>query len=230
MLQEGHRQGFVISSTLNACADLATPKQGEMIHCQAIKVGCIEEMPEGTATMGKPKWLLMLSTISLISACSHRGLISEGKYLWGYMKENEIAAGPQHYSCMVSLLSRAESLEEAEELIYELAFEESRVELWRTLLSSSVASKNLAVGGRWNSMLEIRKRVRGLMLDKDPGLSWIEVATGPNVFSSGDQSHSRTGDVEAVLERLQTNMVLGWNQDEFFAERTRAYESLRRGP
>ncbi|GAB2259825.1 hypothetical protein Droror1_Dr00010680 [Drosera rotundifolia] len=297
MRQEGHRlDGFVISSVLNACADLATPKQGEMIHCQAIKVGCIEEMPVsgslidmyakngdlhaarsvfsmvsnpdlkcwnsmigGYSHHGKAEVALDLfnnlvsrglkpdnvTFISLLTACSHCGLISEGKYLWSYMKENEVAVGPQHYSCMVSSLSRAGLVEEAEKLINESPFENSRVELWRTLLSSSVASKNLAVGvrsaehilkcnpddsathmllsnlyavtGRWNSMLEIRKRVRGLMLEKDPGLSWIEITTGLNVFSSGDQSHSRTGDVEAVLEWLQANMVLGSNQDEFAA-------------
>ncbi|GAB2282552.1 hypothetical protein Dimus_017093 [Dionaea muscipula] len=303
MGQEGHRfDSFALSSTLNGCADLATPRQGEMIHCQAIKTGCNEEMsvcgslidmyakngdldaagsvfsvvsnPDlkcwnsmigGCSHHGKAEMALTLfdciirrgmkpdqvTFISLITACSHRGFVSKGKYLWNYMKENEIAAGPKHYSCMVSLLSRAGLLEEAEELISESPFQESCAELWRTVLSSSVASKNLAVGvraadqilksnpddsashmllsnlyavtGRWDRVLEIRKRIRGMMLEKDPGLSWIEVSKVLNVFWSGDQSHSRTDDVQAVIHGLQANLVVRSNLDEFDAKIAACY-------
>ncbi|GAB4848931.1 hypothetical protein Ancab_003744 [Ancistrocladus abbreviatus] len=294
MSQEGHRlDSFALSSTLGACADLATLKQGEMIHCQAIKTGCDAEMsvcgslvdmyaknghlqaaesmffkvtdPDlkcwnsmigGYSHHGKAEEALKLfdclldlgmkpdqvTFISLLSACSHSGLVKRGKYLWNYMKENKIVAGSKHYSCMVSLLSRAGLLEEAEDMIDRSPFGESCLELWRTVLSSSVANKNSAIGlraaeqilklnpedsaahmlvsnlyaatGRWDNVMEIRKRARGLMLEKDPGLSWVEVTKGLDVFSSGDQSHSKIDEVYDVLHILQATMKMRSDMDE----------------
>lgn len=45
MLSEGHKvDSYALSSVLSACADLATFKHGEMIHSQAVKMGCDAEM------------------------------------------------------------------------------------------------------------------------------------------------------------------------------------------
>ncbi|GMH06430.1 hypothetical protein Nepgr_008270 [Nepenthes gracilis] len=294
MWQEGHRfDSFALSSMLSACADLTTLKQGEMVHCQAIKNGCDAEisvcgslvdmysknghlqaaksifskvenpdlkcwnsMIGGYSLHGNAEEALKLfddvldhrvnadhvTFISLLSACSHCGLVEKGKYLWNVMKDNKIVAGEKHYSCMVSLLSRAGLLEETEKMINESPFRENCLELWRTLLSSSVANKNLAVGlraaemilalnaedsgthmllsnlyaatGRWDSVMEIRRRIRGLTLQKDPGLSWVEVTEGLNVFSSGEQSHPKIEEVRAMLHQLQAYMTVRSDMDE----------------
>ncbi|EEF40038.1 pentatricopeptide repeat-containing protein At3g50420 [Ricinus communis] len=173
--------------------------------------------------------------LSLLSACNHSGLVEKGKFLWDYMKKNGITPGPKHYSCMVSLLSRAGLLDEAEELITESTCSEEHLKLWRTLLSSCVNRRNLTVGaraakqvlrldpedsatyillsnlyavtGRWDGVAELRKKIRGLMLEKDPGVSWIEAKNDIHVFSSDDQSNPVIDEAQAEVRRLQRNMI-----------------------
>ncbi|KAK4840441.1 hypothetical protein QYF36_008850 [Acer negundo] len=172
--------------------------------------------------------------LSLLSACNHSGLVEKGKFLWNHMMENGVFPGPKHYSCMVSLLSRAGQLDEAEKKIIESPYSECQLELWRTLLSSCVINRNFRLGvhaaeqvlrldsedsathillsnlyaaaGKWDGVAGMRKKMRGSMLEKGPGLSWIEAKNNIHVFSSGDQSHSEVDEAQAELHRLQGNM------------------------
>lgn len=173
--------------------------------------------------------------LCLLSACSHSRLVEKGKFLWNYMNTIGMTPGPKHYSCMITLLSRAALLEEAEEMINKSPYIEDNLELWRTLLSSCVVGGNLEVGvraafevlrrdaeqgptlvllsnlyaaaQRWTEVAEIRRKIRGLMLQKDPGLSWIEAKHDIHVFSSGDPSHLKFDEVQVELHRLQKNMI-----------------------
>lgn len=179
--------------------------------------------------------------LSLLSACSHGGLVERGKFLWGYMKENGCTPGPKHYSCMASLLCRAGLLDEAEKIIMESPYSEENLELWRTLLSSCVTYRNLEKGvhaaeqvlllnprdsgthillsnlyaatERWEGVAEMRRKIRDLTMEKDPGLSWIEDKNNIHVFSSGDQLHPRVNDAQAELHRLQGNMIKSVTSD-----------------
>ncbi|XVF17755.1 hypothetical protein REPUB_Repub10bG0151000 [Reevesia pubescens] len=179
--------------------------------------------------------------LSLLSACSHGGFVERGKFLWGYMKENGCMAGPKHFSCMVSLLCRAGLLDEAEKIIIESPNNEERLELWRTLLSSCVTYRNLEKGvyaaeqvlmlnsrdsgthillsnlcaatERWEGVAEMRRKIRDLTLEKDPGLSWIEDKNNIHVFSSGDQLHPLVNDAQAELHRLQGNIIRSVTND-----------------
>ncbi|AES94792.2 putative tetratricopeptide-like helical domain-containing protein [Medicago truncatula] len=179
--------------------------------------------------------------LSLLSACSHSRLVEQGKLLWNYMSSIGLVPGPKHYSCMVTLLSRAALLEEAEEIINKSPYVEDNVELWRTLLSACVINKNLKVGvraaeevlrfnaedgptlillsnlyaaaGRWDEVAEIRRNMKGLIMEKEPGLSWIEAKNDIHVFSSGDQSHPKVDQVQAELHRLKGNMIRTENDD-----------------
>ena len=71
-----------------------------------------------------------------------------------------------------------------------------------------------AVARRWDKVAEIRRNVRGLMLEKDPGLSWIEAKNDIHVLSSGDQSHPKADEVHAELHRLKRNMIRTENDDK----------------
>lgn len=294
MWKEGHKiDGFALSCALSVCADLATLKQGEMLHCQAIKTGydsemsvcgslidtyakngnlqaaeaifaevtypdlvCWNSMIGGYSHHGKAAEAIKLfddiilhhlepdqvTYISLLSACSHCGFVEIGKYLWNCMKKQGLALGLKHHSCMVTLLSRAGLLQEAVEIIHESEFGDDHLELWRIVLSSCVSNRNLVMGlhaagkvlqikaedsathslvsnlyaavGGWDGVMEIRKRIRGLMLEKDPGLSWIETAKSWHVFSSGDQSHPRIEEVKVQLQILERNMKLEQDIDD----------------
>ncbi|KAK7307595.1 hypothetical protein VNO77_40798 [Canavalia gladiata] len=179
--------------------------------------------------------------LTLLSACSHSRLVEQGKFFWNYMNSIGLIPGPKHYSCMTTLLCRAALLEEAEEIINKSPHIEDNLELWRTLLSACVVNKNLKVGihaaeevfrskaddgptlvllsnlyasaRRWDKVAEIRRNMRGMMLEKDPGLSWIETKNDIHVFSSGDQSHPKADDLQAELHRLKRNMIRTENDD-----------------
>ncbi|OWM72528.1 pentatricopeptide repeat-containing protein At3g50420 [Punica granatum] len=183
--------------------------------------------------------------LSVLSACSHSCLVEKGKSLWNYMRSYGVKPGPKHYSCMVSLLSRAGLVNEAEKIIVESPFCEGRIELWRTLLSSCVENRNLQAGvhaaeqvlgydpgdsptlillsslyaalGKWDQAAETRQKMRGLETDKRPGLSWIEANRIVHVFSSGDQSHPNLDETHFELLRLHGNMVRP--EDDVFGTR-----------
>ncbi|KAJ6812742.1 pentatricopeptide repeat-containing protein [Iris pallida] len=179
--------------------------------------------------------------VSLLSACSHCGLVERGRFYWFCMESDGVRPGLKHYTCMASLLSRAGLLEEAGEMILTSPFRNNSPELWRILLSSCVIFKNLDMGtyaaeqvlrlepndsathillsnlyasaGRWDSVAEMRKKVRGLMLEKEPGLSWIETKNTVHVFSADDEYHPQIDDCRNELLRLQGN-VNRWETDE----------------
>ncbi|KAJ6774458.1 hypothetical protein OIU79_017788 [Salix purpurea] len=246
MCHEGHKtDSFVLSGALSACADLATLKQGEMIHAQA----CWNSMLGGYSQHGMAEEAMILfakilvngqkpdqvTFLSLLSACSHSGLVEEGKLLWSHIMKNGVIPGPKHYSCMVSLLSRAGLLDEAEELIIKSTYSKDYLELWRTLLSSCVNKRNFKIGvraaeeilklepedsathillsnlyaaaGRWDGVAEMRRKMRGLMLEKDPGLSWIEGKNNIHVFCSSDQSNPVIDEARSELRRLEGNVM-----------------------
>ncbi|EOA23620.1 hypothetical protein CARUB_v10016818mg [Capsella rubella] len=177
-----------------------------------------------------------ITYLSLLAACSHRGSTQEGKFLWNQMKESGINAGLKHYSCMVSLVSKAGLLDEALELIEQSPPENNQGELWRTLLSACVNTRNLQIGlyaaeqilkldpedtathillsnlyavnGRWEDVAEMRRKIRGLASAKDPGLSWIQVNNNnTQVFSSGDQSNTEVSHAQDELHRLKSSML-----------------------
>ncbi|XP_022868958.1 pentatricopeptide repeat-containing protein At3g50420 [Olea europaea var. sylvestris] len=280
MSWEGYKlESFALSGALSACADLATQRQGEMIHSQAVKTGndseitvcgslvdmyakngelqaaesiflllqkrdlkCWNSMIGGYGHHGKAEEVFLVldemlrqgmkpdqvTFISLLAACSHCGLVDKGKFFWNYMTENGLKPGPKHYSCMISLLSRAGLLEEAEEMIIQSPFVDYQLELWRTLLSACVTNGNYRIGinaakqilntiaedcaanvllmklyaatGRWDDVAKTRKKVKQLMLEKEPGLSWIEVTNNIHVFSSGDHQNDE-------LCRLMGNLI-----------------------
>ncbi|KAJ0248851.1 Pentatricopeptide repeat-containing protein [Hirschfeldia incana] len=174
--------------------------------------------------------------LSLLVACSHSGSTQQGKFLWNQMKERGIKPGFKHYSCMVNMVSKAGLVEEALELIQESLPGNNEAELWRTLVSACVNTRNLQMGlyaaeqilridpedtatyillsnlyaakGRWEDVAEIRRTIRGLASAKDPGLSWIEVNNNSTqVFSSGDQSNKEVIQVQDELHRLKSNML-----------------------
>ncbi|CAI9286289.1 unnamed protein product [Lactuca saligna] len=75
--------------------------------------------------------------VSLLSACSHAGLVSEGHEIFKKMK-NEFGIEPEieHYTCMVDLLGRGGLFQEASEVVKKMKIEPN-VCVWGALLNSS---------------------------------------------------------------------------------------------
>ena len=75
--------------------------------------------------------------ISVLSACSHTGLLTEGLLYFCFMcYDCGIMASPQHYTCIIDLLGRAGRLEEAEEFVKEMPLKAGVLD-WMSLASAS---------------------------------------------------------------------------------------------
>ncbi|KAL3580199.1 hypothetical protein D5086_018034 [Populus alba] len=76
-----------------------------------------------------------VSYIAVLSACSHGGLVEEGKKYFEHMQVQNIKPTQMHYACMVDLLGRAGLIEEAVKLIESLPIEPD-TNVWGALLGA----------------------------------------------------------------------------------------------
>ena len=150
-----------------------------------------------------------ITFVSVLGACSHAGLVEEGKRLFDSMhKEHGIYPSVEHYACMVDLLGRANRLEEAAKIIDEMRIEPG-AKVWGSLLGSCRIHCNVELAERassrlfqlepvsagnyvfladiydeakrWDEVKRVRKLLETRSLQKVPGRSWIEVKK-ENVF------------------------------------------------
>ncbi|XP_072996295.1 pentatricopeptide repeat-containing protein At1g11290, chloroplastic-like isoform X1 [Typha latifolia] len=140
--------------------------------------------------------------LSVLTACSHVGLVEKGLEYFYSMKEGaEIVAGVEHYACVVDLLGRAGYLMEAESFVNDMPIKPG-VSVYRALLSACqihgnveiakraaedlfqlcpddpsthvLLSNSFAADGSWDNAAGIRKIMRGKGLKKKPASSWVE--------------------------------------------------------
>ncbi|KAH7511786.1 hypothetical protein FEM48_Zijuj12G0019600 [Ziziphus jujuba var. spinosa] len=176
--------------------------------------------------------------LSLLSACSHSGLVIEGCEVFSSMKwKFGIDPDLDHYTCMVDLLGRYGKLKEALVIIMKLiALPDSRI--WGALFSASrvhhihrelgeyaaqklleleldnigyytLLSNAQASIGQWNEVEEIRRVMKEKEMKKKPGWSCIENKGRVYGFVSGDRSHHQTEEIYGVLGCL-SRMIKGF--------------------
>ncbi|KAK9276069.1 hypothetical protein L1049_005600 [Liquidambar formosana] len=86
--------------------------------------------------------------LCVLTGCNHSGLVKEGRLVFDSMKNiSGIYPDRQHYSCMVDLLGRAGSLDEAEEFLKQAPIKGDSV-MWSSLLRSCRVHRNEIVGRR----------------------------------------------------------------------------------
>lgn len=154
--------------------------------------------------------------ISVLSACSHSGLITEGWDLFHSMAHDyNITPEVVHYACMVDLLGRAGSLDEASNLIHSMPVEPD-ASLWRALLAACRVFSNIklarmiaeklielepmntgsyillsniyAAAGSWDDVKTLRAKIKEKGLKKTPGYSWMVIRNQTHPFTVGDIS------------------------------------------
>ncbi|KAI5079038.1 hypothetical protein GOP47_0006709 [Adiantum capillus-veneris] len=77
-----------------------------------------------------------ITLLSILSACSHAGLVKEGYFFFDTLShQHGIKPSVKHYACMVDLLSRVGRFDEAHNLIQKMRVEPS-ASLWMSLLSA----------------------------------------------------------------------------------------------
>ncbi|KAL0533633.1 hypothetical protein IC582_027674 [Cucumis melo] len=175
-----------------------------------------------------------ISFVSVLGACSHAGLVEEGKKLFESMvKEHGIQPSVEHYACMVDLLGRANRLDEAAKIIEDLRIEPGP-KVWGSLLGAcrihchvelaERASKRLfeleptnagnyvlladiyAEAEMWDEVKRVRKLLNSRELQKVPGRSWIEVRRKIYSFTSVDEFNPQGEQLHALLVNLSNEM------------------------
>ncbi|KAG6695783.1 hypothetical protein I3842_09G114900 [Carya illinoinensis] len=169
--------------------------------------------------------------IGVLTACSHAGLVEQGRQLFLTMdKCFGVAPSADHYACMVDLLGRAGQLEEALELVGTMPME-PHGGVWGALLGAcrihgnpdiaQIAANHLfelepnrignyillsniyASAGRWDDVSSLRKLMRKKGLKKNPGCSWVEAKKGViHEFYAGDTSHPKSIEIKQTLDDL----------------------------
>ncbi|GLT72803.1 hypothetical protein SLA2020_447070 [Shorea laevis] len=160
---------------------------------------------------------------SVLSACSHAGLINEGRQIFHRMTtEYNVKPTSAHHSCLVDLLGRAGHLDEAYELIKSTKAIPTS-DIWAALLSACRLHQNVnlaeileqkvlemnpkgvgsyiclsniyAAEKRWDDVERVRAMVRRKGLKKPPGCSFVEVDKMVHRFLVGDRSHQQTSNM-----------------------------------
>ncbi|KAL5837883.1 hypothetical protein ACOSQ3_015052 [Xanthoceras sorbifolium] len=170
--------------------------------------------------------------VSLLTACSHSGLVEEGiDFFYGMETHYKIRPTEKHYACLVDLLGRAGRLEEAEAVINQMPFTPGS-SVFEALLSGCRTHKNIDMGirtgdrllrldamnpgthimlsniyaeaRRWDAVNHIRSLMRRKGLRKTPGYSLIEVKNQVHSFFAGDDSHPNWAEIHQLLEKLRS--------------------------
>ncbi|CAN1218128.1 Putative pentatricopeptide repeat-containing protein At1g17630 [Linum perenne] len=175
-----------------------------------------------------------ITFVAVLSACSHAGLVDEGRSLFDEMlKDYLIEPQMEHYACMVDLLGRSGLLEEASDVVKNMPMEPNAYVLGallnscrmhkNTVVAENTASQMLslssntawsymllsnvyAASGRWEDSAKTRVSARTKGLKKTPGESWIEVNKIFRKFSAGDNVKEDSEEIYRVLEELTLQM------------------------
>ncbi|MED6192315.1 hypothetical protein PIB30_009125 [Stylosanthes scabra] len=174
--------------------------------------------------------------LSLLYACSHCGLKDKGLDFFELMVQKYgLKPRLEHYNCVVDLLGRSGCLEDAEAMIRSMPMKPDAI-IWKTLLSACKIHKNEemakwvaeevlridpqdsasyillanihASANKWQDVSEVRKAMRGKMLKKEPGISWVEIKNEVHQFRLDDKSHPQSAEINRYLEELFSEMKM----------------------
>ncbi|GJV05047.1 pentatricopeptide repeat-containing protein [Tanacetum coccineum] len=182
--------------------------------------------------------------LSLLYACSHCGLKDKGVEIFDLMT-NKYRLDPQleHYTCLVDLLGRSGSLDEAESVIRSMPVNiKADSIIWKTLLSACRIHKNpdmairiaeeviqldpndsasyvllsniQASAKQWQNASGFRKAMRDMRVKKEPGVSWFELKNEVHQFCMSDKSHKDSEKIHLYLKELFAEIkLLGYKPD-----------------
>ncbi|KAH6814243.1 Tetratricopeptide repeat superfamily protein [Perilla frutescens var. frutescens] len=176
-----------------------------------------------------------ISFISVLGACSHSGLVDEGKLVFESMvKEHGIYPSVEHYACIVDLLGRANRLDEAAKIIADMRDEPGPM-VWGSLLGSCRIHCNVKLAERassrlfeleprnagnyvlladiyaeakmWDEVKGVKKLLEAKGLQKVSGCCWIEVKKKIYSLKSVDELNPQIEQLHALLLKLSKEMM-----------------------
>lgn len=175
-----------------------------------------------------------ISFVSVLGACSHSGLVEEGKSLFVSMvKEYGIDPSVEHYACMVDLLGRANRFDEATKIIDNMR-DEAGAKVWGSLLGSCrihcyvelaeraseklfeleptnagnyVLLADIYAGAKmWDEVKTVKKHLEIRGLRKVSGCCRIEVKRKIYSLKSVDELNPQIEQIHALLVELSMEM------------------------
>ncbi|XP_008806708.2 pentatricopeptide repeat-containing protein At5g66520-like [Phoenix dactylifera] len=85
--------------------------------------------------------------IAALCACTHAGMVEDGKKIFESMREYGVEPHREHYGCLADLLGRAGQVEEAEEVLLSMPME-PQASQWGALMSACRTHDKIEVGER----------------------------------------------------------------------------------
>ncbi|XP_059629124.1 putative pentatricopeptide repeat-containing protein At3g49142 [Cornus florida] len=175
-----------------------------------------------------------IAFVSVLSACSHAGLLDEGRYCFTLMTgKYRMVPRLEHVACMVDLFGRAGRVDEAYNFVKQMPMEPNE-RVWGALLSACRVHSNMTIGilaadhlfqlvpkqagyyvllsniyaraGRWEDVTAIRLIMKGRGIKKTPGISNVELDDRVHTFLAGDRSHPQSKEIYEELDVLVGKM------------------------
>lgn len=169
--------------------------------------------------------------LSILSSCSHNGLIDQGLNIYQSMTGDfGIAPNLEHHACAVDLLSRAGRVEEAYYL-YKKTFPEPMLDVLGILLDACRVTRNNKLGEKiakdvlilrpinagnyvqlahcyasinnWEGVGEAWTHMRSLGLRKIPGWSFVDIHGTITTFFTMHNSHPQFQEILSTLHILR---------------------------
>lgn len=171
-----------------------------------------------------------LTFIAVLSACSHAGLVDEGKRIFRSMTSiYGVEPGIEHYGIMVDILGRSDRIQEAYNFVTEMPIKPNAI-IWRTLLASCKVHRNVEIGeeslkqlvkleprhsgdyillsntyasvGRFEDALRLRNQMKERGIKKTPGCSSIEVDGVMHELFAEDSAHPLSVEIYDKVDEM----------------------------
>ncbi|KAI3962534.1 hypothetical protein MKW92_024530 [Papaver armeniacum] len=175
-----------------------------------------------------------VTLLCVLLACDHTGLVDEAFTHFNLAKAKDPnLLQPEHYACMVDLLSRCGRFSEAETFLQDLPFDPG-IGFWKSLLGGCQIHSNLeladyaarrihnldpkdsssyvmisnasSVAGKWSNSSVIRTEMKEKGMTIIPGCSWIEANGKVHVFVTSDKRHVQKDEIYLMLRNLLEHM------------------------
>lgn len=180
----------------------------------------------------------LVTSLSVLSGCSHGGLVEEGLSLFeNLVQKYGVAIGLEHYSCLVDLLARAGKLDSAMNFIEKIPCEiKPGASAWSAILSACknfgnkevgldalarvlelepscsagylLASNMYASGGLWSDAANMRLLVKKKGVKVFAGYSLIHVNNRAYRFVAGDKHNQLSDEICIFVEQLHLWMKI----------------------
>ncbi|KAI0504416.1 hypothetical protein KFK09_015368 [Dendrobium nobile] len=183
-----------------------------------------------------------ISFACVLNACSHGGLVEEGKEYFRKMAAvYGLKPDIEHYGCMVDLFSRAGFFDEVEKLIQQMPMEPDIV-MWKALVGACRIYRKFELGEKagyrlikaapedhagyvllsniyamkhdWHGVHRVRKMMLERGVRKVPGCSSIELDGVSYEFIAGNATHGNKRELYEMLEEMGNRLRLaGYEPD-----------------